>query len=62
MKKLYTWNWLDGGYNQTYAESAKAAIDYAYKAFKGIAINVSTLHECTPEEERLYWKHFPIFD
>ena len=64
MKKLYVWNWVGEGYNQCYAESPQEAIRIAENELwpnKG-KVDRRTLKGLTDEQEKEYWKNFPLFD
>lgn len=62
-KKLYTWNWIGGGYNQTYAHSEEEAIEHANTMSDRLKPNMATFKCCeTEREEKAYWDWFPLMD
>ena len=58
-KKLYTWTWVTGGYNQHYAYSVEEAIEYG-NSMCDLVINLTTLkHE---PNDVAYWNDLPLMD
>jgi hypothetical protein len=61
-QNLYVWNWVGEGYNQTNATSKADALAKAKIIWPSGAVNPSTLRCLNAEEERAYWKNFPLMD
>ena len=59
-KKLYTWNWKDGGYNQCYAFSKAEARKMGNTMCAGLVINESTFRRV--KDIKTFWDSYPIFD
>lgn len=62
-KNLYAWDWIGGGYNQTYAETAEEAIAEGNKITEGglnLQINMNTFRKV--DDEQAFWDDYPIFD
>ena len=58
-KRLYTWAWIGGGYNQTYAYHEETAIEEA-NSYTGLEPNMSSFKlERNPEA---YWDNLPLMD
>ena len=60
-KKLYTWNWIGGGYNQHYAHTEEEVLEYIEKNHS-LKPNLSTLKCCDEAAEKAYWDWFPLMD
>jgi len=64
-KHLFTWSWIGGGYNQTYAHTEAEAVDYAHKMCAdgpGVVLkpDMSTFkYEPNVDE---YWNNIPLMD
>ena len=63
-KKLYTFTWKGGGYNQVYATSVKEARQIVDKEFPtmGGSKSIVNLKALGPRAAKAYWDNFPIFD
>jgi hypothetical protein len=61
MKKLYIWNWVEGGYNWTYASTPEEAWNYA-TTLCNLTPDLKTFKVCTEQEAAVYWKNFPSLD
>lgn len=59
-RKLYSWNWIGGGYNQCHAFSKREARQKAKEICDTLEINEKTL-KWEKNEER-FWKNYPMFD
>ena len=60
-KKLYTWNWTSGGYNQCYAFSKAEARKRGNSIMRGeLIINESTFRRV--KDIKAFWANYPIFD
>lgn len=59
--KLFVWNWVGGGYNQTHATSKEEALEKAKKIWDK-PVDLSTLKGLDDKEEQLFWKNYPMFD
>tara|TARA_R110000824_G_scaffold109010_1_gene256414 strand:+ start:879 stop:1073 length:195 start_codon:yes stop_codon:yes gene_type:complete len=60
-KKLYTWNWESGGYNQCYADSKAEARKRGNSIMRGeLIINESTFR--LVKDIKAFWANYPIFD
>lgn len=59
-KKLYTWNWIGGGYNQCYAFSKREARKTGNAMSSGLVINESSFR--LVRDEKSFWDNYPIFD
>lgn len=58
-KKLYTWTWIGGGYNQHYAHAKEEAIYYA-ETMCDLTPNMNTFkHE---PNDAAYWDNLPFMD
>jgi hypothetical protein len=57
---LYTWNWVGGGYNQTYAENKAEALKKAKEIWSVGVVDMSTFK--LVEDEKSFWKNYPLFD
>ena len=58
-KKLYTWTWINGGFNQHYAHTEAEAIEYA-ETMCNLKPNMNTFkHE--PNDGK-YWADLPSMD
>jgi len=61
-ENLYIWNWTSGGYNQTYAINKAAALKRAKEIWPGGTVDMSTFKCLNADEERAYWRNFPLMD
>lgn len=61
-QKLYIWNWTSGGYNQTYAINKAAALKQAKEIWSGSTVDMSTFKRLNADQERAYWRNFPLMD
>ena len=61
-QNLYVWNWVGGGYNQTYATTKEAALEKAKAIWSVGVVNMATFRCMNENEERAYWKNFPVGD
>ena len=61
-RKLYTFNWVQGGFNQVYAESIEGAKADIEKKFGGIFLipNYDTLR--VVHDENAYYDNLPLMD
>ena len=63
-KKLWTFNWVGGGYNQVYATSRKDALAEVDRKFdndpRWSSANVCNLYEV--KDETAFWRNYPLFD
>jgi hypothetical protein len=59
---LYTWNWNEGGFNQTHATSKKDALAQIKKVGGSLTVNLKTLKRNNKAQEKAYWKWFPSID
>ena len=60
MKQLFVWNWIGGGYNQTYAVDANEAVKEAKRIWPSGKVDMSTLR--VEKNEADYWKMFLTLD
>jgi len=56
-KKLYTWLWTSGGYNQCYAYSKREARKIGNSMFPPLRINESTFHRV--RNTTAFWAAYP---
>ena len=62
---LYTWNWGDGGYNQTYASSTKEALTKAKEICEWLFPSLKNLRKVGSEGSKAienFWNCYSIFD
>lgn len=65
-KNLYAWDWIGGGYNQTYAHSEEEAIAEGNAMCDGkdgslhLEINMNTFRKV--DDVEAFWDNYPIFD
>jgi len=59
-KKLYTWNWIGGGYNQCYANSKREARKIGNAISSTLQIDESTFR--LVRDTKSFWANYPIFD
>ena len=59
-KKLYTWNWIGGGYNQCYAHSKREARKIGNAISPNLTINEATFR--LVKDVAAFWCSYPIFD
>lgn len=59
-RNLYTWNWIGGGYNQTYAETEAEAIEIGNSMTSNLEIDMKTFRKV--EDVDAFWNNYPIFD
>jgi hypothetical protein len=55
-KHLYTWNWVDGGYNQCWAYSKEEALQKG-NAMCSLVVDEKTLRLVA--DERAFWAGYP---
>ncbi len=64
-KVLYSWNWVGGGYNQTYAFTKKEALKYAkdmQKSGTPLIVDIKSVKRHNEKSAKEFWKNYPIFD
>ena len=61
-QNFYTWNWVGGGYNQTYACNRADALEAAKKIWPAGVVDLSTFKQLNKEEEIWYWQNFRVMD
>ena len=61
-KKLWAFNWRDGGYNQVYAHTYEKALDQADLEFGAPRFCRHTVVDLHEVNEKKYWANFPVFD
>jgi hypothetical protein len=60
-KKLYRWNWNEGGYNQCYAYTKAEARKWGNAIVPGkLTIDEKTFRRVKNADR--FWKNYPIFD
>lgn len=59
---LYVWNWIGGGYNQTYAANREHALNQAKQIWSRGEVDMTTFRALNESEEKEYWKNFGRFD
>ena len=65
-RKLWSFNWKGGGYNQVYATSREDALDKVDEKFGKDSswnrnrVDLKTL--CEVHDEEQFWKNYPMFD
>jgi hypothetical protein len=61
-KQLYTWNWIGGGYNQTYAFNKTEALMEAKRIWPSGQVDPSSIRVLNDKEAEKYWKLFGTWD
>jgi hypothetical protein len=59
-KKLYTWNWVGGGYNQCYAHSKREARKTGNAISPNLTISETSFR--LVKDAASFWRNYPIFD
>ena len=59
-KKLYTWNWSNGGYNQCYAHNKAEARKIGNAMSNDLVIAEHSFRRVKDVES--FWKNYPSFD
>ena len=61
-QNFYVWNWIGGGFNQTYAKNRVEALNKARETWPDGRVDLRTFRELNAVEERRYWVNFPAMD
>jgi len=59
-KKLYSWDWVGGGYNQCHAVSKRQARKIGNAMTPNLVINEASFR--LVRDTQSFWKHYPRFD
>lgn len=64
-RKLYSWAWIGGGFNQTYADTEGEAIEYANEMCSkgpGVILKPNMATFKVEENDVKYWNDIPLMD